>query len=96
MSLVWVVVGSFMQMVLALFLFMMAAFAGGGVVSGRNLPKWQIAILDLSIYLLPALCLISAGVVIFKYLNGGSNAAFWWYLLPIVASVIHLTFTTKI
>ena len=96
MSLIAVILGTIFQLALSLFLFMLAAFAGGGIVNGRNLSELQIKILDISLYVLPCLCLISAGIVIYQYTHGGTNNSFWWYSMPIVAAIIYIIYVSRI
>lgn len=96
MSLIWVVIGTFAQLCLAFFLFMLAAFAGGGYANGNSLKPLQIAILDFSLYLLPALCVISAGVVIMLYRKDAGAVAYLWYLLPVIGTVIYFLYTNTL
>lgn len=96
MSLTWVVLGSMFQLALSVFLFMLAAFTGGGYASGRSLSDLQVLILDRSLYVLPGLCIISAGIVIYQYTQGGTNNSFWWYSMPIVATIAYMVFVSKI
>ena len=96
MSLVWVVVGTFAQLCFAFFLFMLAAFAGGGYANGNSLKPMQLAILNLSLYLLPALCVISAGIVIALYRHDAGAGSYLWYCLPIIGTVIYFTYTNNL
>ena len=96
MSLIGVILGSIFQLGLSVFLFMLAAFAGGGIVSGRNLSELQIRILDISLYALPCLCLISAGIVVYQYTHGGTNNSYWWYCMPIAAAIIYIIYVSRI
>ncbi len=86
MSLVWVVVGSILQLFLAYFLFMLVAFSPAGAASGEPLVRWQMAIFNGAMYVLPGLCLVSAALVIYGYRTGWSAQAYWWFALPIVAA----------
>lgn len=96
MSLTWVIIGSIAQLMLAGFLFMLVAFSAGGIVNNGSIKPFQLAILNLFIYLLPASCLVSAGVVIYQYRHGGDAQVYWWYLLPVIAAVIYLVFAIKL
>lgn len=96
MSLTWVIAGSIAQGCLAMFLFMLGAFAGGGLANGGNLSRGQIAILDSALYLLPASCIVSAAVVIYLYHKGATANAYWWYVLPILCTVIYFTYTNRL
>jgi len=86
MSLVWVVVASILQLFLAYFLFMLVVFSAGGVANGETLARWQMAIFNGSMFVLPSLCLGSAALVIYGYRTGWSAQAYWWFALPIVAA----------
>ncbi|QEY15907.1 hypothetical protein D0C16_07945 [Cellvibrio sp. KY-GH-1] len=97
MSLTWVIIGSIAQLMLAFFLFMLVVFSAAGIANNNEaLKPIHLTLLNLSIYLLPALCLISAGVVIYEYRNGGSAIAYWWYLLPVVAAVVYLVYAVNL
>ena len=86
MSLVWVVVGSILQLFLAYFLFMLVVFSAGGVANGEALARWQTTIFNGSMFVLPSLCLVSAALVVYGYRAGWSAHAYWWYAVPIVAA----------
>ncbi len=73
MSLIWVVLGTIFQIFLFNFVAMVVAFSAGGIVNGHSLSRVQMFILDLSLYLLPILCVVSAGIVIYQYNIGGST-----------------------
>lgn len=96
MSLIWVIVGSILQLMLALFLFMLVAFSGGGIANDGSLRKIQIGVLDLSLYALPASCFIGSGIVIYYYATGGSAYAYWWYVLPILMAAAYLFYAMNI
>ncbi len=96
MSYGWVVFGTIMQLTLSLFLFMLAAFAGGGVANGRNFSDGLMKIIDLSIYLLPATAIFAAGIVIYQYNNDGSVYNYWWYSFPILSAIIYTRFVTSL
>lgn len=96
MSLLWVILGSFFQLGLSVFFFMLAAFAGGGIANGRNLSELQTKILDLSLYALPSLCLISTAIVIYQYAHNGTSHSYWWYCMPIVAATTYVIYVSKI
>ena len=96
MSIGWVVLGTILQLFLALFLFMFVGFTAGGIANGRSLRKYQSAILDLSLYFLPATCIICAGIVIYQYNNSGSVNSYWWYALPLLLTGCYLIYALKI
>lgn len=51
---------------------------------------------NLSIYLLPALCVSSAGIVIGLQWRGGGTASYGWYALPLVAAVFYVWFALRL
>lgn len=89
MSLGWVIAGTFGELMLALFLFMIAVFAGGGMANGNSLSKGQILLLDLSMLALPASAVISAAVMIYLYKTDAGTASYWWYTLPAAAVALY-------
>lgn len=96
MTLFWVVTGTVLQIFLAYFLFMLAAFAGGGLANGNSLKPIQIKILDMSLFALPGLCVLSAGIVIVLYNQGASANSYWWYLMPVIAAVTYFKYAMKV
>ncbi|TQV72198.1 hypothetical protein FLL45_18435 [Aliikangiella marina] len=96
MSFLWVTIGAFFQLGLAFMLFMLAAFAGGGVANGKNLSELQLKILGIFIYLLPLLSVIAAAIIIYQYRQGGSSAAYWWHGLPILGAIIYLVWIRRL
>lgn len=96
MSIVWVIIGSFLQLCLALFLFMLVVFSGGGIANGSSLGPVQLKIINLSMYLLPSICLLSAGIVIYQYLKGGSAYSYSWYALPVLATFFYFFYVNNL
>lgn len=96
MSLSWVILGTFFQLGLALFLFMLAAFAGGGIANGRSLSELQSKILDLSLYCLPGLSLVSAGIIVYQYTQGGTIDSYWWHGMPVVGAIVYIVWVSRI
>lgn len=74
MSLIWVLIGSICQFLLAIPLFMFAGI-GGNVWNGV-------------LFILPLSCIFSAGIVIYYYLHGGTSASYLWYGLPVLLGLI--------
>jgi hypothetical protein len=96
MSFGWTLTGTILQLMLANFLFMLVAFSGGGLASGGSLGKRQLRILDLSLLLLPALCVLSACIVICLHWRGGGAMSYAWYALPLVATVFYVGYVTAL
>ncbi len=92
----WILLGTLGQLMLAYFLFMVVAFSAGGLVNGARLRKTELRILDLSIYLLPALCVLSAAIVIGLYLRGGSAACYGWYALPLAGAAWYVAYAVML
>lgn len=94
MSFVWTLLGTIAQLMLAYLLFMLVVFSAGGLANGVALGKFQLGILNLSIFLLPALCLLSACIVIYLHLRAGGAASYAWYAMPLVATVLYVAYVT--
>ncbi|MEP6897848.1 MAG: hypothetical protein ABI870_04905 [Rhodanobacter sp.] len=92
MSFGWVLLGTMGQLMLAYFLFMVVVFSAGGIANGARLGKFHSGMLTLSIYLLPALCLVSAGIVLYLHGHAGSAASYWWYAMPLAATALYLAY----
>lgn len=90
MSFGWTLFGTITQLLLAYFLFMLVVFSAAGLANGSQLGKLQLGILNLSIYLLPLLCVLSAAIVVYLYRHGGSAASYEWYAMPLAATVLYL------
>ncbi len=73
----------FGMILLAFMAFMAAAFSGSGLANGRNLNKETIQRLDRSMWLLPAIPIISMILLIVGYQKGWSAQTYWWCLLII-------------
>ncbi|GLQ52334.1 hypothetical protein ACFFJT_01345 [Dyella flava] len=92
MSFGWTVLGTITQLVLAYFLFMVVVFSAGGIANAAPLGKLHLGILNFSMYLLPALCVLSAVVVMYLQRHGGSVKSYWWYALPLAATGLYLVY----
>ena len=75
--------------------FMLVAFSGGGLASDNSLGKRRIGILNLSLFLLPALCVLSACIVIWLHWRGGA-ISYAWYALPLVTTVFYVAYVTAL
>jgi hypothetical protein len=64
MSILWTRLGRFGQLILAHVLFMLVAFSGGGLVSNGRVRRAQVKTLDLSLFVLPGACALSAVIVL--------------------------------
>ena len=63
MSSGWLIFGTIAQLMLAYLLFMVVVFSAAGMGRTANLGRLQLAVLNFSMYVLPALCVLSAGIV---------------------------------
>lgn len=90
MSLRWVIAGTFGQLLLGYFLFMLVVFSSAGIANGNTLNKLQSDILNLSIFALPLSCAISAGIVLRLYNKGANSSSYWWYGLPLILAVLYI------
>jgi len=83
---------------LALMLFMFAAFAGGGLANGRS-DSFSSAVkyvLNGAMLVLPLSCLVSAIAVIYWYSNEGTAKVYYWYLIPILLMGAYWTFIRRL
>ena len=92
MSIGWTLLGTFGQLMLAYFLFMLVAFSAGGLVNGGRFRRIQVKILDLSLFVLPGTCALSAVIVLYLHWRGGSALSYGWHALPLVATVLYLAY----
>lgn len=96
MSFGWTLLGTIGQLMLANFLFMLVVFSGGGIVTGNQLSRLQLKILDLSMFALPAACALSVVIVIYLHWRGGSAMSYWWYAMPLAATALYLAYFTAL
>jgi hypothetical protein len=96
MSLGWVVAGTIMQLVLGFFMLLITIFAGAGISNGRKLSKFQTDVLTYSIYALPAICFISACIVIYLYYHDASALSYWWHVVSPIVAVAYFAFAVKL
>lgn len=96
MSLGWVIAGTIAQAMLAMWLFMLAVFAGGGMANGNNLSPFVMRLLDLAMLALPGSSVVSACVVIYLYNKGAGPSSYWWYALPVAAVGLYFLFMSNI
>jgi hypothetical protein len=88
----WTLLGTLGQLMLAYLLFMLAVFTGGGLASGHRFSVFQVKILDLSMFVLPGTCGLSALIVCFLHWQGCSAWSYGWYALPLAAAAAYRCF----
>lgn len=96
MSLVWVILGTLAQLMLAGFLFMLVGFSAGAAANNNDLSELHETILTAFLWTLPGLCFGSAGTVIYYFTAGGGVNTYWWYMMPIVAAIIYIIYLVKL
>lgn len=96
MSFGWTFVGTIGQLMLAYLLFMLVVFSACGLAGGARLGRFSTAMLDKSMYLLPMLCPLSAGIVIYLHCTGGAAASYAWYAMPLGGAVLYLVYFTAL
>jgi hypothetical protein len=96
MSFGWTLIGTIAQLMLALFLFMVVVFSASGIANGASLGKFQMGVLNLSMYVLPALCVLSAIIVVYLHRHGGSAMSYWWYAMPLAATGLYLAYAISL
>lgn len=90
MSWGWTLLGTFGELMLAYVLFMLVAFAGGGIANGEALSPGKLKMLDLSMFALPGACVLSALLVLCLHGCGGSVRSYAWYALPLAVTAAYL------
>ncbi len=90
MSLAWVIAGSISMLMLGVFMMLITIFAGAGIGNKHTLTALQNTILTYSIYGVPLICFVTAGLVIYLYSNGGSSSSYYWYLLPLAVVAAYI------
>ncbi len=96
MSLFWLIVSVVAQLGLAMMLFLLVAFSGGGIANQEGVRRSVILVLDVALYVLPLLCLVSAGLMVHGYLSGASARTYGWHLLPVLPAVAYLVFAVSL
>ena len=92
MSIGWTLLGTFGQLMLGYLLFMLVAFSAGGLVSGNQFRRAQVKVLDLSLFVLPGACGLSALIVLYLQWVGGSARSYGWYVLPLIATALYFVY----
>lgn len=96
MSLFWVVCSVVAQLSLAFMLFLLVAFSASGIANEGSASERAMLVLNASLYALPLLCLVSAGLMVHGYLSGGSARTYWWHVLPIPPAMAYLVFALSL
>lgn len=96
MTLGWIIFGTIAQLMLGFFLFMLVVFSAAGIGNGGHLDRFQLTLLNLSMIVLPAVCILSAGVVLYLYKHGGSALSYWWYALPLAVTSLYLVYAISL
>jgi hypothetical protein len=92
MSIGWTLLGTFGQLMLAVYLFMLVAFSAGGLVNGGDFRRAQVRVLDVSALVLPGTCLWSAAIVLVRHWQGAGAQSYAWYALPLGATALYLLY----
>ncbi len=92
MSFLWVVLSVILQLGLAFMLFLLVAFSSAGIANGAKLDKVNSLVLDISLYVLPLLCFLSAWFIVQGYRSDASVHTYWWHLLPIPPAIAYVLF----
>lgn len=92
MSFGWTVAGTVGQLMLGYFLFMLVVFSACGLGDGAKLSRLACVILDKSMYVVPALCPLSAVIVIYLHRHGDGPASYLWYAMPLGGAALYLSY----
>jgi len=92
----WTLAGTIAQLLLAGLLFMLVVFSAGGMANRLALGKAQLAILNLSMFVLPAVCVLSGGIVLYLHTHGGGVCSYGWYLTPLASTSLYLLYAAAL
>lgn len=89
MKLSWSVAISLFCLLMASFNFMVGAFVGGGLANKGNLTKGFTTFLNLSVFIMPILCVISGVIVITAYYFEQKSGYYWVGLVPVCTIIAY-------
>jgi hypothetical protein len=92
MTIGWTLAGTVGQLLLAVWLFMAVVFSAAGIGNGVALGKLQLAIFNASVFIIPGLCVLSAGIVVYLHMHGAGASSYWWYLMPLGAMAVYFAY----
>ncbi len=95
MSLLGLVLSVLGQFMLAMFQFMLVAFSGGALANSNKLSSWKMSVLNASLYMLPAISVMTAAALIYFYASESPYLSYKWHLLPLGATVVYFVFAVK-
>ena len=95
MSLLGLVLSVIGQLMFAMFQFMLIAFSAGGLANGNKLSSWKMSVLNVSIYFIPALSVVTAAALIYFYVSHSPYLSLKWHFLPLATTVAYLVFVTN-
>lgn len=96
MSLGWVIAGSIVQLQMCVVLFMMVVLSASGIGDRHGPGRMHTAILNGCMVALPATALLSAVVVICLYFRDAGAIGYWWYALPLGATVLYMGYAVAL
>ncbi|WP_133011074.1 hypothetical protein [Marinomonas flavescens] len=93
MPLIWVVIGTFVQLALGGYMVIMSIFAGGAIAQHHVLTEFDDKVLSSSFFVLPLSFVITAIIVLIHYWKGSTITSFWWYAVPWGVVALYIFYT---
>lgn len=92
MSLLWVSIGAFVQVLLGAFVGMASIFIGGALANSNALSSLDDKVLTSAIFVLPICFAVGAVCVWIGYFKGTSALTYLWYSLPWLVMVFYIIY----
>ena len=90
------IIGVVAQFMFGFFQFMAVGFSAAGIANTKKIKNWQRAILNGAIYDLPLTSFITAGMLIYFYIEKPLLITNWWHLISVVLFTAYMVFATRI
>lgn len=95
MSLLWLIVGTFLQLGLTSFMMLGAIFGGGALAQGYELSERDDRVLTSAIFVLPIAAFAGAVIVLIGYWNDCSASIYWCYGLPWILAACYIGYIKR-
>lgn len=96
MSLTMLLVGVAVQVLFAFFQFMMVVFSAAGTANTRDLTPGQQRILFSFMWLLPAISVATAAVLVVGYRLQASWLSHAWHAVPVVCAALYFAYALRL
>lgn len=75
---------------------MAVIFSGAGAANSGELNRQQISIINACIFALPAVSVVTSGIVILLYARGGNASCYWWHGVPILVFIGYIIYIVSL